>query len=399
MSQIRLSRRAVLQTATAALALAGLPVIADDIAVEIENMQPGQYTWHPERAPSGPVAVVVSLPEQRVHVYRNGVRIAVSTCSTGKPGHETPTGVFTILEKDKDHHSSTYNDAAMPNMNRLTWDGVALHAGKLPGYPASHGCVRLPMAFSEKLFGVTHVGTPVIIAGSASDSWDLTHPGMVLGNLAEGEMATAVAGLKGKAAPSDWSNGAEYPVVTVLATGEDRRLSLMENGEEIPVGEMTLTGDGPLGELTAEMLDAHWAVNTRSALLLTQAFAAQHDGRAGGRVVFMTSGQGQGPMPGEVAYAAAKAALAGITLTLADQLADAGITINTVNPGPVDTGYMTPELTRAVAPMFPLGRGGEPDDPARLIAWLVSDEGRWMTGQVLHTEGGFARWRAPGAAE
>ena len=158
-------------------------------------------------------------------------------------------------------------------------------------------------------------------------------------------------------------------------------------------------GDGPLGELTAEMLDAHWAVNTRSALLLTQAFAAQHDGRAGGRVVFMTSGQGQGPMPGEVAYAAAKAALAGITLTLADQLADAGITINTVNPGPVDTGYMTPELTRAVAPMFPLGRGGEPDDPARLIAWLVSDEGRWMTGQVLHTEGGFARWRAPGAAE
>ena len=138
---------------------------------------------------------------------------------------------------------------------------------------------------------------------------------------------------------------------------------------------------------------------SRSALLLTQAFAAQHDGRAGGRVVFMTSGQGQGPMPGEVAYAAAKAALAGITLTLADQLADAGITINTVNPGPVDTGYMTPELTRAVAPMFPLGRGGEPDDPARLIAWLVSDEGRWMTGQVLHTEGGFARWRAPGAAE
>ena len=248
MSQIRLSRRAVLQTATAALALAGLPVIADDMAVEIENMQPGQYTWHPERAPSGPVAVVVSLPEQRVHVYRNGVRIAVSTCSTGKPGHETPTGVFTILEKDKDHHSSTYNDAAMPNMNRLTWDGVALHAGKLPGYPASHGCVRLPMAFSEKLFGVTHVGTPVIIAGSASDSWDLTHPGMVLGNLAEGEMATAVAGLKGKAAPSDWSNGAEYPVVTVLATGEDRRLSLMENGEEILVGEMTLTGDGPLGE-------------------------------------------------------------------------------------------------------------------------------------------------------
>lgn len=154
-------------------------------------------------------------------------------------------------------------------------------------------------------------------------------------------------------------------------------------------------GDGALGELTAEMLDAHWAVNTRSSLLLAQAFAAQHDGRPGGWVVLMTSGQGLGPMPGEVAYAASKAALAGITVTLADQLADAGVTLNTVNPGPVDTGYLTPEIAAQVAPMFPLGRRGEPDDPARLVEWLVSDEGRWMTGQVLHTEGGFARWRAP----
>lgn len=154
-------------------------------------------------------------------------------------------------------------------------------------------------------------------------------------------------------------------------------------------------GDGPVGHLTAEMLDAHWAVNTRSSVLLVQAFVAQHDGRRGGRVVLMTSGQGLGPMPGEVAYAASKAALAGITLTLADQLADVGITVNTVNPGPVDTGYMTPELSARVAPMFPFGRMGEPDDPARLIEWLVSDEGRWMTGQILNTEGGFARWRAP----
>lgn len=154
-------------------------------------------------------------------------------------------------------------------------------------------------------------------------------------------------------------------------------------------------GDGSLGELTAEMLDGHWAVNTRSTLLLVQAFAAQHDGREGGRVVLMTSGQGLGPLPGEVAYGASKAALSGITLTLADQLADDGITLNTVNPGPVDTGYMTPELSEYLAPMFPMGRMGRPDDPARLIEWLVTDEGRWMTGQVLNTEGGFARWRTP----
>lgn len=158
-------------------------------------------------------------------------------------------------------------------------------------------------------------------------------------------------------------------------------------------------GDGPLGELTAEMLDMHWAVNTRSTLLLVQAFAVQHDGREGGRVVLMTSGQGLGPLPGEVAYGASKAALAGITLTLADQLADAGITLNTVNPGPVDTGYMTQEVAETVASMFPFGRMGKPDDPGRLIEWLVSDDGRWMTGQVLNTEGGFARWRAPAANE
>lgn len=154
-------------------------------------------------------------------------------------------------------------------------------------------------------------------------------------------------------------------------------------------------GDGALGELTAEMLDGHWAVNTRSTLLLVQAFAAQHDGREGGRVVLMTSGQGLGPLPGEIAYGASKAALSGITLTLADQLADDGITLNTVNPGPVDTGYMTPELAEHLVPMFPLGRMGRPDDPARLIEWLVTDAGRWMTGQVLNSEGGFARWRPP----
>ena len=102
--------------------------------------------------------------EQRVHVYRNGIRIAVSTCSTGKPGPRHADRRFHVLQKDKDHRSSTYNNAPMPNTNRLTWDGIALHAGNLPGYPASHGCVRLPLEFSALLFEVTHLGTPVIIA-------------------------------------------------------------------------------------------------------------------------------------------------------------------------------------------------------------------------------------------
>lgn len=152
--------------------------------------------------------------------------------------------------------------------------------------------------------------------------------------------------------------------------------------------------DGALGELDAETLDGHWAVNTRSAILLAQAFAARHDGREGGRIVFLTSGQNLGPMPGEVAYAASKAALAGITTTIADQLADAAVTVNTVNPGPVQTGYLTEEALRDLGPLFAFGRCGEPDDPARLIAWLATDEARWLTGQVIDSEGGFARWRS-----
>jgi 3-oxoacyl-[acyl-carrier protein] reductase len=156
-------------------------------------------------------------------------------------------------------------------------------------------------------------------------------------------------------------------------------------------------GDGPLGTLTAGMLDAHWAVNTRASILLAQAFAGQHDdNRPGGRIVFMTSGQDLGPMTGEVAYAASKAALASITRTLADQLADRGITLNAVNPGPVDTGYAAfagqPDAYETVRRHFPRGRWGTPDDPARLIAWLVTDEAASITGQVINSEAGFRRW-------
>ena len=160
--------------------------------------------------------------------------------------------------------------------------------------------------------------------------------------------------------------------------------------------------DGPLAETTEAILDAHWAVDARASILLAQAFAAQDGfaapapqraGRRHGAIVFLTSGQGLGPLPGEVAYAAAKAAIAGVTLTIADELIDVGITVNTVNPGPVDTGYVTEEIRQATAAMFPQGRWGEPDDAARLITWLLTDEARWITGQVISSEGGFARWR------
>ena len=136
-----------------------------ELARQADKLKPGEWVLKPEIAPSGPVLVYVDLTRQRATVYRNGVRIGVSTISSGKDGHETPTGVFTILEKNEIHHSKTYNDAAMPFQQRLTWMGVAMHAGNLPGYPASHGCVRLPMKFAEKLFALTKVGSKVVIEG------------------------------------------------------------------------------------------------------------------------------------------------------------------------------------------------------------------------------------------
>ena len=151
--------------------------------------------------------------------------------------------------------------------------------------------------------------------------------------------------------------------------------------------------DGALGELTPDILDKNWAVNTRSSLLLAQHFAILHDSNSRGQIIFMTSGQSLGPMPGEVAYAATKGALSEITLTLSDQLADENITVNTVNPGPVDTGYLDEETWKVVKEKFPFGRYGQPEDPARLIAWLLTEEASWITGQVINSEGGFGRWR------
>jgi 3-oxoacyl-[acyl-carrier protein] reductase len=107
--------------------------------------------------------------------------------------------------------------------------------------------------------------------------------------------------------------------------------------------------------------------------------------------VFLTSGQELGPMPDEIAYATSKGALASITRTLADHLAGRSITVNAVNPGPVDTGYATPEAHEALRRRFPQGRWGLPDDPARLIAWLATDEAAWITGQIINSEGGFRR--------
>src|ERR1700726_264357 len=143
------------------------------------EFKPGDYVWHPEISPAGPVVIIVSLPEQRMYVYRNGVRIGRSTVSSGKPGKRTPTGVFTVLQKKVSHESSIYKGAQMPHMQRLTWSGIAMHAGHLPGYPASAGCVRLPVDFAAKLYTVTTLGSTVIIADNNSAPSTTTNPGLL----------------------------------------------------------------------------------------------------------------------------------------------------------------------------------------------------------------------------
>ena len=131
------------------------------------TLQSGQYVWESRSDSTGSLFVVINLASQRAMVYRDGVLIGASTISTGSKDRETPTGVFPILEKQLMHRSSTYDNAPMPYMQRLTSKGVALHAGNLPGYAASHGCIRLPTGFAKLLYGATQVGTPVMITDSA----------------------------------------------------------------------------------------------------------------------------------------------------------------------------------------------------------------------------------------
>lgn len=182
-------------------------------------LDPQQYTWYPQRAVAGPVLVFVSIPRQEAVVYRNGVRIGRAAVSTGRDGHATPTGVFQILEKDLDHHSKTYNNAPMPYMQRLTWDGVALHAGFNPGQPDSHGCIRLPVGFAKELYGMTRNGGTVIVSNSSK------LPTMTLAS--DFGVSTSQAG--GWAWKGQTNGGATTLIVSVAS----QRLLIYQNGRKV----------------------------------------------------------------------------------------------------------------------------------------------------------------------
>ncbi len=207
-------------------------------------LAPGEYLWRPQVSPRGPLVLVISLEEQRAYVYRNGVAIGVSTVSSGKPGHDTPTGVFTILQKKRDHRSNLYDDAPMPFMQRLTWDGVALHAGHLPGHPASHGCVRLPHAFAEKLFAETRTGDTVVVAGGKAAAPALLHPGILAPVAANGGAPRLHGVLEGYA----WNETAAPPgPVSVLASLGDRRVYVLRNGVVIAEAALSVAPDFAIG--------------------------------------------------------------------------------------------------------------------------------------------------------
>ena len=128
-----------------------------------EGLRPGQYVWRDDDLSLGEISVVINRTSQIAFVYRGMTLVAVSSVSTGKPGKRTPLGDFTVLQKKIWHRSNLYSNAPMPYMQRLTWDGIALHAGVNPGYPASHGCIRLPNGFAQLLYGVTKMGAAVAV--------------------------------------------------------------------------------------------------------------------------------------------------------------------------------------------------------------------------------------------
>ena len=217
------------------------------------SLKPGQYWWHPEIAPSGPVMVLVSIPEQTIHVFRNGVLIGRSSISSGSQGHATPAGVYSILEKAETHHSVTYNNAPMPYMQRLTEEGIAMHSGQLPGYAASHGCIRLPFDFSRDLYTVTSKGGTVIVGNDKTpEPRFAAHPGLLLApaNFTPAMVHPLAAN------EYDWhpERSTKGPI-TMVVSSADHAIYVYRNGEPIGRAELEVSGGKRLGNHVFTMLE------------------------------------------------------------------------------------------------------------------------------------------------
>lgn len=157
----------------------------------------------------------------------------------------------------------------------------------------------------------------------------------------------------------------------------------------ILVNNATHSVDVDFRSIDADMLDAHYNVNIRGTCLLTVEFARLIEGKHGGRIINMVSGQDKSPEPGNLAYVATKGAVSTFTKSVAIELAPLKITVNAVDPGPTNTGWMSSELKEELLSKFPMGRLGEPRDAAKLVIFLASEESEWITGQIIHSDGGF----------
>ncbi|QJU56837.1 L,D-transpeptidase [Sphingomonas sp. AP4-R1] len=234
---------ALATAATPAFAQGATVTSAPELARVSETLKPGQWVWAPQVSPAGPLLVYVDLSRQRATVYRNGVRIAVSTISSGKPGFETPTGVFTILQKDADHRSNLYNNAPMFYQQRLTWDGIALHAGGLPGYPESHGCVHLPLSFAKALFGITKLGATVVVQDGKLDHVRASPAGLLQPVLPSGAPAEQKA-LDRKGYRWNPSLSPTGPL-TIIVSKHDQAIVVLRNGVEIGRSDAIIKDDDP----------------------------------------------------------------------------------------------------------------------------------------------------------
>jgi hypothetical protein len=216
-------------------------------------MKPGEYWWHPEISPSGPLMILVSIPKQMMHVYRNGILIGRSTISSGSKGHATPGGVFSILEKKQEHYSKKYDNAPMPNMQRLTWTGIAMHSGALPGYAASHGCIRLPYDFSQLLFSVTSQGGTVVIGdGNVPVPRLASNPGLLLAPTdLKPEMLRPLAQNEYDWRPERSPKGP----ITIVVSSADKAIYVYRNGDPIGRAPVEVTGRGKLGDHVFSLLE------------------------------------------------------------------------------------------------------------------------------------------------
>jgi hypothetical protein len=269
------------------VAMAALTALTADAAARQERPAPPTEATAPREA-GEPIMAIVSIKSQRVTFYDADGWILRAPVSTGTTGRETPAGVFAVLEKDKDHHSSLYDDAWMPNMQRITWNGIALHGGPLPGYAASHGCVRMPYGFAEELFDKTWIGMRVIISPNDAEPVEFSHPALFVPNReaiaaapAKAEALAREAAEAAKTADEAKKGAATAKRETASLTASLRKLEALKTraDAELAFADKALAA-AKTDEAKARAEDLKQKAAAKSADLATQLGTAKADAKS-----------------------------------------------------------------------------------------------------------------------